>query len=166
VNYDYERYATLQRSRTANPLSATDQGFLDPRRDWTNSIKDEVKTFTANLDALKAIRRTDIRLSYDLSDGNTNYTYGLAPITTLPAPVQYTTQPKNRIQVAKADVQYYIRANVAFGGAYWYEQYKVQDFAFDPVLMSQGALTNGLYSGYAYRPYKAHTGFIRMTYLW
>jgi MtrB/PioB family decaheme-associated outer membrane protein len=166
LNYGFEKYTTLQWSRTASPLTPTTLQFLDPTRDWNLDTSDKVSTISANLDLIKAIRKTDIRLSYDLSDGRTIYTYGLAPVTTLPAPVQYNTQPKNRIEVAKADVQYFLRANVAVGAAYWYEHYKVQDFAFDPALLAPQALPFGLYSGYAYKPYTANTGFVRMTYLW
>jgi len=166
LNYGFEKYTTFQWSRTANPLTPTNPDFLDPRRDWNLDTLDKVHTISANLDLTKAIKKTDIRLSYDLSDGATNYTYGLAPVTTLTPPVQYTTQPKNRIEVAKADVQYFIRANVAVGAAYWYEHYKVQDFAFDPALLAPQALPFALYSGYAYAPYTANTGFLRMTYLW
>jgi hypothetical protein len=166
LNYGFEKYTAFQWSRTANPLTPTDPGFLDPRRDWNLDTSDKVNTLSANLDLIKAITKTDIRLSYDLSDGATIYTYGLAPVTTLAQPVQYNAQPKNRIEVAKADVQYFIRANVAVGAAYWYEHYKVQDFALDPALLAPQALPFGLYSGYAYQPYKANTGFLRMTYLW
>ena len=117
--------------------------------------------------------RRDIRLGYDLSDGNTNYTYGLVANTTLPTPVQYGTQPKNRLDVARVDVQYYIRQNLALGAAYWYENWKVQDFALDPAIINtlivrnptSNALT-GFYTGYANEPYKANTFFVRMSYLW
>jgi MtrB/PioB family decaheme-associated outer membrane protein len=166
VNVGRETYRAFQWSRTANPLSATVLQFLDPTRDWNLDTNDKVNTFSANVDFIKAIRKTDIRLSYDLSDGNTNYTYGVVAGSTIPAPVQYTTQPRNRIAIAKVDGQYFIRPNVALGAAYWFEQYKVQDFAFDPTLLAPQALPFALYSGYAYQPYRAHTGFIRMTYLW
>src|SRR5262249_15225327 len=128
LNYGFEKYTTFQWSRTANPLTPTDPGFLDPRRDWNLDTSDKVNTLSANVDLIKAMTKTDIRLSDDLSDGATNYVYGLAPVTTLAAPVPYNTQPRNRIEVAKADVQYFIRVNVAIGVAYWYEHYKVQDF--------------------------------------
>ena len=126
-----------------------------------------------NLNLVKAIKKTDIRFLYDVSDGNTNYTYGLVPNTTLTAPVQYLTQPKNKLYVGKIDAQYFVRANVALGAAYWYEQWKVQDFALDPSIINalvvrnptSGALT-GFYTGYANEPYTAHTFFVRMTYLW
>jgi len=171
LNYGQEKYDTLQASRTSNP--APDPTFSDPRRDWTNTINDKVNTFSTNLSLDKAIPRTDIRLGYDISDGNTNYTYGLVANTTLPTPVQYGTQPKNRLDVGKVDVQYYVRKNLALGAAYWYENWKVQDFALDPAIIddlivrnpTSNALT-GFYTGYANEPYKAHTFWLRMRYLW
>lgn len=171
LNYGREKYDTLQASRTSNP--APDPTFTDPRRDWTNTINDKVNTLSMDLNLVKAIKRTDIRVGYDISDGNTNYAYGLVPNTTLTAPVQYTTQPTNRLDVGKVDVQYFIRANLALGGAYWYEQWKVQDFALDPAIIdalivrnpTSNALT-GFYTGYSNAPYKANTFFLRMRYLW
>ena len=80
--------------------------------------------------------------------------------------MQYSIQPRNRIDVAKADVQYFIRSNVALGGAFWYEEYQVEDFALNPALIDPLALPSALYSGYAYRPYTARTAFVRLTYLW
>lgn len=171
LNVGQEKYDTYQASRTSNPLP--DPTFSDARRDWNNTINDKVNTFSANLSLVKAIKRTDIRFGYDISDGNTNYTYGLVANTTLTAPVQYATQPKNRLDVGKVDVQYFIRANFALGAAYWYENWKVQDFALDPAIIdtlvvrnpANNALT-GFYTGYANEPYKANTFFLRMRYLW
>jgi MtrB/PioB family decaheme-associated outer membrane protein len=171
LNYGREKYDTFQASRTSNPLP--DPTFSDARRDWNDTINDKVNTFSANLSLDKAITKTDIRLGYDISDGNTNYIYGLVANTTLPAPVQYGTQPKNRMDVAKVDVQYYVRPNLALGAAYWYENWKVQDFALDPAIIdalivrnpATNALT-GFYTGYANEPYKANTFFLRMRYLW
>jgi MtrB/PioB family decaheme-associated outer membrane protein len=171
LNYGQEKYDTFQASRTSNP--APDPTFTDARRDWNDTINDKVNTFSANLNLDKAIPKTDIRLGYDISDGNTNYTYGLVANTTLVAPVQYGTQPKNRMDVGKVDVQYYVRKNLALGAAYWYQNWKVQDFALDPAVIdtlivrnpANNALT-GFYTGYANAPYKANTFFVRMRYLW
>ncbi len=55
--------------------------------------------------------------------------------------------------------------------------YNVQDFALGPTTLSGIALpavqegqpvaaTNALLLGYLYRPYTAHAGFLRLTYLW
>lgn len=171
MSYGQEKYDTYQTSRTSNPLP--DPTFNDPRRDWNDTVNDKTNTFSTSLNLVKAIKRTDIRVSYDLSDGNTNYTYGLVPGATLAAPVQYATQPKNRLDVGKVDAQYFVRQNLALGAAYWYEQWKVEDFAMDPGIIDQLIVRNptsnaltGFYTGYANEPYKAHTFFLRMTYLW
>jgi MtrB/PioB family decaheme-associated outer membrane protein len=166
ANYGRENNTAFQWSRTANPLSATDVTFNDPRRDWNLTTADKVDTYTVYIDCPKMIAKTDIRLSYDLTDGHSNQDYGVVPNSTLPAPVQYTLQPRNKIQVAKLDGKYYIRPNVALGAAIWYEEYSVQDFAFDPAALAPQALPFALYTGYTYAPYKATTGFVRMTYLW
>ena len=114
VNYGYEKYTALQWSRNSNPGVQ----FADPTRDWDINSSDKAKTWSANLDLLKTLPKTDIRLSYDRTDGNSAYLYGVVPNSTLPAPVQSNLQPKNRTQVAKADAQYYVRANIAVGAGY------------------------------------------------
>lgn len=176
LNYGYEKYSAFQYSRTANPLPNTT--FLDPTRDWSIDSDDTVKTFTANLDLIKALPKTDIRIAYDLSDGKATYVYG-GPATTNPA--VFTTVPlaqlapiKNRLTGGRFDLQYFVRANVALGVAYWYEEYKVQDFALDgtavnalnPVSAANGLFASTIYSGYLWRPYTAHTGWLRVSYLW
>ena len=80
---------------------------------------------------------------------------------------------KNKLTDARLDVQYYIRPNVALGGAYWYEDYRVNDFALNDATINQinpaNATTNvfasTIYTLYFYRSYRAHTGWLRMTYL-
>jgi MtrB/PioB family decaheme-associated outer membrane protein len=185
VNYGREKYTANQYSRTAVPLgnSSGPNEFNDPRRDWWTDSADTVNTFTVDLDLLRAIEKTDIRISYDLSDGKATYVYDTrpnAPRVTVPLvesaiPIPVPLSPvKNRISTAKADVQYFVRPNVALGVAYWYEQYKVQDFALGeatigsqvPVSAANGLFASTIYSGYMYRPYKAHTAWLKMTYLW
>lgn len=166
VNYGYDKNKAFQWSRTANPLSATDVTFNDPRRDWNLTTLDKVNTVSAYVDLLKMIQKTEIRLSYDLSDGRSNQNYAVTPGATIPAPTQYILQPKNKLQVAKLDGKYFIRPNLALGAALWYEEYNVQDFAFDPTALAAQVLPFAIYTGYTYAPYKATTGFVRMTYLW
>jgi MtrB/PioB family decaheme-associated outer membrane protein len=175
-NYGYEKFTANQYSRTANPLSATDQSFNDPTRDWWIDSDDVVKTISASLDMIKTLPRTDIRLSYDMSDGEATYVYGMKPeqkvFTT--TPLRQLAPIENRLTGGKADVQYFVRPNIALGVAYWYEDYKVQDFALGDTTLNRLDARNGstnafastFYSGYVYRPYKAHTGWLRMTYLW
>ena len=176
VNYGYEKYTALQYSRTANPLTATDKTFLDPTRDWWDNQADKVKTFTASADLLKTLPKTDIRVSYDISDGDATYVYSLRPDQTV-----FTTTPlaqlaplKNKLTGARFDVQYFLRPNVAVGATYWYEDYNVNDFSLNDTTINQlnplnpvtGGSTNSIYSGYLYRNYTAHTGWLRLTYLW
>lgn len=175
MSYGYEKYTANQYSRTANPLSATNQTFLDPTRDWWIDSDDVVKTITASLDLIKAFPKTDIRFGYDFSDGKATYVYGLKPEQTVftTTPLQQLTPVKNRITGGYFDLQYFVRANVALGVAYDYEEYKVDDFSLDTDTIDRldprnpsGAYTSTIYSGYVFRPYTAHTVWMRMTYLW
>jgi MtrB/PioB family decaheme-associated outer membrane protein len=177
VNYGREKYTAFQYSRTSNPLSATNLTFLDPTRDWSIDSDDKVNTFSVNFDLLKALPKTDIRLGYDLSDGKATYVYG-GPALTNPSvfssvPVQQLPPVENTLAGAKADVQYFVRPNVALGLAYWYEDYQVKDFSMNDTTLNalnptnaSGVFASTIYSGYLYRPYTAHTVWLRMSYLW
>lgn len=178
LNYGHEKYTAFQYSRTANPLSPTNQTFLDPTRDWSIDSDDKVNTFTASLDLIKALPKTDFRFSYDLSDGKATYVYGgpaLSNASVFPSvQLQQLAPIENKLTGAKADVQYFVRPNVAVGLAYWYEDYEVKDFAFgdtiinalNPANGTTGVFASTIYSGYLYRPYTAHTVWLRMSYLW
>jgi MtrB/PioB family decaheme-associated outer membrane protein len=183
LNYGEETYKALSYSRTANPLTATDVTFNDPTRDWWTNQDDKVKTFNASLDLMKALPKTDIRVSYDLSDGTATYVYNLKPEQKV-----FTTTPlvqlaplKNKLGDTMLDVQYFVRPNLALGARYEYQDYHVDDFALNSTVLNQlnplttanpytgaaaGATTAAVYSGYLYRNYTAHTGWLRMTYLW
>src|SRR5690242_19444570 len=77
ITYGYEKYTALQASRTANPLPAITpqyigdsmQQFNDPRRDWTYDSADLVHTWNASIDLLKLIPKTEVRVGYDYSKG-------------------------------------------------------------------------------------------------
>ncbi len=176
VNYGQEKYKANQNSRTANPPSATDVTFNDPNRDWSLNQDDTVKTFSANLDLLKALPKTDIRIGYDISDGNATYVYGVANAAVVfpTTPLAQLAPLKNKLTDGRVDFKYFVRPNVALGVAYAYEDYKVDDFALGPDTLNQlnpvnantGGSTNSIYSGYLYRNYTAHTGWLRVTYLW
>lgn len=167
VFYGREKYTALQYSRTSNPLP--NPTFNDPTRDWWIDSSDRVNTVTANLDLIKAIPKVDLRFGYDLSDGDAAYVYGQPANQTV-----FTTTPlaqlptlSNRLRGARADLQYYLRPDVAVGVVYRYEDYDVRDFALDEGPMSTLVTTTStIYTGYMYRPYTAHTGWVRMTYLW
>jgi len=166
ATYGYEAYDSLQASRTSNPLP--DPTFLDPRRDWTDSAADRTKTFSGSMDLLKVITRTDIKVMYDSSRGESTYTYGLVPNTTLPAPLQLTPVT-NTLQRATVDGRYFITKQFAVGAVYWFDKYEVSDFALSPVASLAQPATGTptlMMVGYFYAPYTANTVMGRITYLW
>jgi hypothetical protein len=130
-----------------------------------------VNTTTLYLDLLKAFPKTDVRLSYDISDGKVTYVYGMSPegqqLVFPTTPLTQLPPVTNRLNAGRADVQYFLRSNVAMGLGYWYEDYNVDDLSLDPTVINSlniGVAT--IYSGYLYRPYTAHTVSLRVTYLW
>ena len=171
ASYGWERYRSLQRSRSAN--NAADQ--INLLRNWTTDYAGKVNFLEAAFDIDHAIERTIIRLSADWSRSNDTYLYGLVTGSPLAVPVQLPAV-KNQMLRGEVDVTYELARNLRFGVSYWYDDYNVQDFALGPTTLSGIALpvvqegqpvvpTNALLLGYLYRPYTAHAGFIRLTYL-
>ncbi|HEX6323463.1 MAG TPA: MtrB/PioB family outer membrane beta-barrel protein, partial [Vicinamibacterales bacterium] len=98
------------------------------------------------------------------------YVYGLRPTQTVftgAASLQQLPRLSNRITGGRADVQYFLRQDVAVGVVYRFEDYAVRDFALDADTVTPlSAGTSTIYTGYMYRPYTAHTAWLRLTYLW
>jgi MtrB/PioB family decaheme-associated outer membrane protein len=185
ASYGWDKYRANTKHRTAVPpgTASGPNEFYDERRDWTTDTDDEVKTTSIYLDLTKALPKTDMRFAYDLSDGSATYVYATrpdAPRTTVPnvesaVPIPIALPPvNNRLTTGRFDINHYIRPNVAFGVVYHYEDYDVDDFGMDtttinrldPKSAANGLLANTIYSGYLYRPYTAHTWWLKMTYLW
>jgi hypothetical protein len=169
ASYGWERYRSLQRSRTAN--NAADQA--NPLRDWTSDYSGKVNFLEAGVN-LTAIERTHIRISGDWNKSNDTYLYALVIGSPLAVPEQLPPV-RNELTRGEIDVSYELGHNVRLGVAYWYDDYKVQDFALGPTTLTGIALppvqegapvvaTNALLLGYLYRPYTAHAGFVRITY--
>lgn len=172
ASYGWEKYRSLQRSRSAT--TAADQA--DPRRDWTTDYTGKVNFFEAGVDLDRVIERTLIRLSADWNRSNDTYLYGLVTGSPLAVPEQLPPV-KNELLRSELDVTYEISRNLRAGFAYWFDDYNVEDFALGATTLSGIALppvqegqpvtaTNALLLGYLYRPYTAHAGFVRLTYLW
>ncbi len=165
ASYGYEKYSAFQYSRTANPLSATDQTFLDPRRDWTDDTTDELRIVTTTLGLNKLLPKTDLRFTYDWSEGEATYVYGIMPNATIPVPAPLSSV-RNKLQTARGEVRFFLRSDVALGVVYMYEDYNVDDFALGPGTLNQTAIGTTTYLGYVYRPYTAQTAWLKLTYLW
>jgi MtrB/PioB family decaheme-associated outer membrane protein len=176
LNYGWEKFSALEASRSANPLPANTpiwlldptQQFNDPRRDWTDSSADHTDTITGSMDLIKLIPRIDIKLAFDYSRSESTYTYGLAPNTVLPTPVPLTPVV-NELQRGTLDGRYFLTRRLALGLVYWYDRYRVDDFALSPVASLAQPATGTptlMMLGYFYAPYSANTVMARMTYLW
>ena len=177
LEYVHEKYTAVQWSRTSNPLPSP--SFNDPSRDWGIDSNDKADTVTASLDLIKTFPKTDIRIGFDRSDGKSTYVYNLGPNSTIPTGVNYgpgnvfnpiplVQLAPNRTQLTtgRADIQYFVRANVALGAGYWYEEYRSKDFSLNGTTINQLNLPSAILSGYYYRPYTGQTIWLRMSYLW
>jgi hypothetical protein len=71
-NIGRESYDSRQASRYARPVTPTEQSFFDPNNNWGVNLGEKVNNFSANLDLLKAIPRTEIRFGYDYSNSDQN----------------------------------------------------------------------------------------------
>lgn len=175
ANYGQDKYNTFQISRTTSPLPAgkslsdQTQQFNDPRRDWTDDNTDRTETFDLFMGLSKLIPKTDINLSYGDIRSKSTYIYGLAPNTVIASPVQLPPIT-NRLKQKMVDSQYFASKHIAIGFIYRFDQYEVNDFAFNPraSLAEPAAATaqNYLALGYFQRPYKAKVVMGQLTYRW
>jgi hypothetical protein len=107
-------------------------------------------------------------MAYDYSHAESVYFYGLAPNTVLP-PVLQLTPVLNVLERGTVDGRYSLTRHVGIGLVYWYDKYRVDDFALGPVSSLAQPATGTptlMMLGYFYRPYTANTVMGRLTYLW
>ena len=161
ASYSRERYAALQRSRTANPGPQQ----TDPTRDWSLDAEDRVNTASASLDLLKVVPRTDLRVTCDFMRSNAAYVYGAPQNTTL-APFRQLPPVRNELRTVTGDVRFYLTRALAVGGFYWYDDYTVDDFSFRPENVGGLVTTGSLFLGTVYRPYTATAASLRLIYTW
>jgi MtrB/PioB family decaheme-associated outer membrane protein len=160
--YSYEDAKTNQKSRQASPGAQ----FDDPTRDWFTDMNEKVHYVVGSVDLIKAIPKTDVRFALDWNRSNVDYVYTLAPNTTL-GPVTPLPTVYNELQRASVDFKYFLTRHFAAGFVYWYNNYKVDDFQLSPqYVIGNRTLPDGVMLGYFLRPYKANTGWFRLTYLW
>ncbi|HEX4811688.1 MAG TPA: MtrB/PioB family outer membrane beta-barrel protein, partial [Nonomuraea sp.] len=173
MSYSFEEYNALQRSRQANPGVQ----FNDPSRNWAADSTDSTHSLMLNAGVSKIAERIDLNVGYDFSRGRARYNYITGPVpdrtlpeevsvpTTLPTP---TELPPTRSEFNRGtlDLRYAINARLSIGGSYWYDQYSVSDFTLDIDANPELARGQVLLMGYLYRPYTAHTGWLRLFYRW
>jgi hypothetical protein len=158
----------MQQSRTGNATQ-----IVDPTRNWALDESNKAWSGIASLDWLSGIKNTELRFQYNYTNYKGNYTHRLPSNTTLTAPIilPAVTSVESR---ATVDLRYFLSKRLAIGFVYWYDSYNVEDFSLSPDVVSgvaqpaveegQNATVNALMLNYFYRPFKAHTAWLRMTY--
>ena len=171
LSFSIEDYDGVQQSRTAAP-NVPGQ-MEDPTRNWTLDEGNKAWSVMASLDLLSGIEKTELRLAYNYSNYRGTYGFRLPADTTLatPVPLPDITSTEAR---ATVDLRYFITRRVALGVVYWYDSYDVSDFSLSPDVVSgvaqpaveegQTGTVNALLLNYFYRPFTAHTAWLRLTY--
>jgi hypothetical protein len=170
----FEDYASTTQSRSTLP--APDPQWTDPRRNWMMDYTGDVVNIDATLELTDIAPKTSMRFNVNWNDAVDEYVYVLPPNTVLATP-QQLAPVVNELLRGEFDIVYRLSNQVHLGASYWYEDFHTEDFALGPLTMSDIALppvqpglppspTNSLLLGYQYRPYTAHTGMVRLTYLW
>jgi MtrB/PioB family decaheme-associated outer membrane protein len=170
ISVSIEDYDSDLQSRTANP----GEQQLDPTRNWRLDEQNRAWSVIASLDLLEMIEKTEVRLEYNYSDYSGTYRHILPANTSLsaPEPLPDVTSTEAR---ATVDLRYFLTPRVAVGLVYWYDSYDVSDFSMSPDVVSgvaqpaveegQTGVVNAVLLNYFYRPYTAHTAWMRLTYL-
>jgi MtrB/PioB family decaheme-associated outer membrane protein len=170
ISFSIEDYDGEQQSRTG---SAAQQ--LDPARNWRLNEGNKAWSAIAVLDMLGMIEKTELRLSYNYADYRGTYRHELPANSPLVTPQRLpdidSTEARGTI-----DLRYFLTRRVAVGLVYWYDRYDVSDFTLSPDVVSgvaqpaveegQTGTVNALLLNYFYRPFTAHTAWLRLTYAW
>ncbi len=168
ANYGRDKFSSLQRSRNANP--APDVSWTDPNRDWTLDNDETVNNFDVYLDLRRAIKKTDVSFTYNLSDSDNAFVHGGPRIAALTALGTFQALPTvtNKWQQFRADLKYFFDTHVGIGLGYWYEKFDVSDYATIDLPGQAGTpridYLGEISTGYANRPYTGNTGFVRLLY--
>jgi MtrB/PioB family decaheme-associated outer membrane protein len=161
--WGFDKYTSLQRSRQA--FTFPPGQFNDPTRDWSADANERVHYITASVGLVKAIPKTDLQFGYDFNRSRSRYLYVLPANSTLPPPEQLP-QVLNELHRGTLDMKYFFARHLAAGLVYWFDKYRVEDFALDPGAISRIDMPSALLLGYVWRPYTAHTVLGRLSYFW
>ena len=116
ASYNYERYAGLQRSRSASAGAE----FEDPNRDWTTDSTENVHYFSLYLTPPRMGRNTEARFVYDYSNARANYVYGIVPGSPLVPPNQLP-EAYNTLQELRAELRHRLSRQLAASVSYTFE---------------------------------------------
>ena len=161
ASYTYERYAGLQRSRSASPGAE----FEDPNRDWTADSTENVHYVSFYLTPPRMGRDTETRLVYDYSEARANYIYAIPPGSPLVPPNQLP-EAYNTLHELRAELRHRLSRQLAATVSYAFENFKVYDFALDPTVVDGIVQPSSLVLGYVYRPYTTHSAVVSLLYFW
>src|SRR3954451_342075 len=161
VGYNYERYAGLQRSRSASPGAE----FVDPARDWTADSTERVNYFSIYAAPPRIGRRTEARVSYDYGYAKGSYLQTTVPGGPITPPNQLPGV-YNKLQQLHVDVRHRLSTRLAATFSSLYEPFQIYDFAFDPSVVNCIVQPSSLVMGYVYRPYTAHEALFGLRYFW
>ncbi|MBI3490916.1 MAG: MtrB/PioB family outer membrane beta-barrel protein [Acidobacteria bacterium] len=187
ASYGYDKFSSLQSSRNANPPGTDYGSWTDPNRTWNLNNDEKVNNVNVYLDVLKAIAKTDIRLSYDYSDSDNAFIHSgpriqelstntfLTPGDARPCATGLTScfealpAVTNKWQRFSVDLKYFATAQVGVGVGYWYEKLDVTDYSAIDIPGQTGTpridYLGEISTGYGSRPYKGQTAFVRVLYL-
>jgi hypothetical protein len=175
-NFGRDKYSSTQMSRNANP--APDVQWTDPTRNWALDNDETVNNVQLYLTLVKAIKNTDLSVTYDYMDSDNAFVHSGPRIAALAAINQFQALPNvtNTWNRLTTDLNYFFTKKVGVGVGYWYEKYEVSDWAtvdtngpvnaIGAATGTPGAVYLGeLTLGYGSRPYKGSTGFFRILYV-
>jgi MtrB/PioB family decaheme-associated outer membrane protein len=161
LSYGFERLATLQRSRQANPGVQ----FDDPTRDWSTDLSERTHTWTTTVDVPRITSRTTMHAAYDYVRARARYLYELAPNSTLVPPVQLP-QLLNAYHTGTVDVRHSLTRQLAVGVGYRLDKYSVDDFGRAGATLDTPLIPTYVNIMYRWVPYDVHTAFGRLIYRW
>jgi MtrB/PioB family decaheme-associated outer membrane protein len=161
VSYNLDNFQSLQGS--VNASNAAQQA--DPTRNWTDTNHDRLHSLLANLELSKLADKVDVKFTYNFNRGRTTYLYGLTPDTTLPA-ISQLPALLSELNRATFDTTYMLTSKIGVGFTYWFERFRVDDFALDASAIPQINMPSTLLLGYQFLPYTAHTFWGHLIYHW
>jgi hypothetical protein len=158
-SYNFEHYGGFQMSRSAG----SDAEAADPARDWSTDSSEDVHYFSLYLTPPRIGRQTETRIGYNYSDARANYIYGIAPGSPLVPPNQLP-EAYNTLQELRVELRHRLSNRLAVTVSYFFEDFKVYDFALDPSVIDSIVQPSSLVLGYVYRPYTTHSAVVGLLY--